>query len=271
MLIDTHCHYNLDPLWGNGASWQEHWQQAQAKGVQGSIVVGTDALTSKIAVDIAQTNSALYAAVGVHPTELSASSDDEQPNLPIVIQELDQLLTNSKVVAVGEIGFDYFRTPAQDLDAQREIQKDWCNQQLALAKKYRKVTIFHVRDKAEFAYLDTLTAIKEANLNNNFVLHCFSGPPTYIEEAIELGAYFGIAANITYPNAQNLRDYLKIIPQDKLLLETDAPFLPPQQHRGNVCQPWMVSLTAEYLKTQLSIEPEKLTANAQTCFGVSFK
>ncbi len=242
MIIDTHCHYNLPLLFDH---WQQHWQTAQDRGVLKSIVVGADLATSQRAVEIANQTPNLLAAVGVHPDEVG------QP-----VPELKQLSTHPKVIAVGEVGLDYYRLSATNKTAVINRQQDLFKQQIELANQLKLPLIVHVRDQEtpetvtiNNAYWDTLQLIKaHYQFDRPFILHCVSGPLNYIKQALEMGAYIGVAANVTYKNAHLIREIVKITPPDRLLVETDAPFLPPQTYRGQICEPWMIVETDQYLK-----------------------
>ncbi len=254
MIIDTHCHYNLDPLYQD---WQRHWQNAQSYGVTASVVVGTDLETSTRAIEIAAHESGLTATVGIHP---NATQNPKQEVL-----ELTKLLNqHPEIVAIGEVGLDYFRLPKSKTERTklRELQQQSLRLQLELANQRDLPVILHVRDRLipeepshGNAYWDTLEVLRE-QLPKLFVLHCISGPTSYLQAMLELGAYVGVAANVTYPTANYLRELLKLVPHDRLVLETDAPFLPPQSHRGQVCEPWMIAETAAYAKNALKITLE---------------
>lgn len=243
-IIDTHCHYNMEPLY---ADWRTHWQKAQENGVVRSIIPGTDLETSRRAVEIAEQDPALQALVGMHPGLIVETS----PVLEEVVQEFERLLASEKVVGIGEIGLDYFHTTSEDERAQQRV---WLAAQLELATKYSAPIALHVRDKespeervAGNAYWDTMSALEAAEFSGEFILHCVSGPVSYVTQLVAQGAYVSFAGNLTYPKAQAIRDYLKLVEPNKILCETDAPFLPPQQFRGQVCEPWMIRHTAEFL------------------------
>lgn len=266
MLIDTHVHYNLDPLFGNGA-WRAHWQKAQDAGIGKAILVGTQIKTSQIALEIAQQQKQMYAAVGIHPTELKVSDED--------IQALETLVTLPSVVAVGETGLDYYRL-------QNQAQKnDICQDQqrlfelhIQIAKKHDLPLIVHVRDTDApeektpgNAYWDALTILQKHDVKQ-FTLHCVSGPLSYVKAAVEMGGYMGFDGNITYPNAKHIRNLFQAVPEDRRLLETDAPYLPPQDFRGQVCEPWMMTKTAEYIEREFNVDQNGFTQNAERLFHV---
>jgi len=248
MIIDTHVHYNLSPLLEN---WQSHLKTAKKHGVTQSIVVGTDLASSQLAIDIAEQDPHLFATVGIHPHEMNHLVETR------LIASLQDLIKNNlaKIVAIGEIGLDYHY---QKNNHQRQLFIS----QIKLANEFNLPLSIHVRD----AYDDALEILQQHPPASEFVLHCFSGDEHYVQEAIKLGAYFGVDGNITYKNAQKLRDLLKLIPPDKVLLETDAPYLPPEPHRGKTCEPWMISATAQYLKDNFGISEAQLAINSKNCF-----
>lgn len=316
MIIDTHCHYNLEPL---AADWQNHWQAAQDKGVTASVIVGTSVETSQKAIIQAESDNRLVASVGIHPNYWQRQHTAEKPVTPEMIteqlQKLDALIathqtaasaTNkSKIVAIGETGLDYFRQDKKALafEQLKQNQQLAFKMQLDLASKYSLPVILHVRDDAVLsdssttdslaeaqnpnatqtplanAYWDTYSMIKSHilhlghdNLSEkptnslNFILHCVSGPTEYVRAMVELGAYVGVAANVTYKSADHLRSLVQMVPHDKLLLETDAPFLPPHRYRGQICEPWMIAETAAYLFDLVKSDFQQLITNSTTLF-----
>ncbi len=278
MIIDTHCHYNISPLWSDEqpTAWQQHWDSARDHGVVGSIVVGVNAQTNEQAIEIAKTDHRLIAAVGFHPTD---DLPDTQPITPeytaATLQTIEQtiraLCSTNPVAAIGEVGLDYFRLSSDPEQANACIthQKAVCALQLSLAAEFELPLILHVRDGANrtAAYDDILELLKtKASFAKPFILHCVSGPLPYIAEAIALGAYIGVAGNVTYPSAQAIRDIVQSVPKNRVLLETDAPFLAPQSHRGKPCEPWMIADTAEYVSTQLALSPEQIIENSLQVF-----
>lgn len=260
MIFDTHVHYNLEPFL---LTWKEYWNEAQRDGVGKSLVVGTDLQTSKEAIGIAEQDEHLFAAVGIHPDE--KFSETEMHDL---IQKLDTLLGSSKkIVALGECGLDYFHITKEQPERDKIIalQTSLFEQQVLLAKKHNFPLTIHCRD----AYNDMLSLLK-AHKPDRFVLHCMSGTSEYLQQMIELGAYISFAGNITYPSAEPLRALVRQTPKDRLLVETDAPFLAPQQWRGKTNRPAYIKSTVQTLADihQLSYEEcEHLTTeNAERFF-----
>lgn len=254
-IIDTHCHYNMDPLF---ADWPAHWAKAKEHGVQFSWIPGTTLETSRRAMEIAQTDSAFTPFFGVHPTHVM----DGEFDLEITISQLNRLRDKAEaagitVGGVGEVGLDYFRI-AKDNQQERQQQRLWLRAFLDLANEWHAPVILHVRDQetpeeptSDNAYWDTYKIVQEVGIEADFTLHCASGPKEYIQKMLDLGAYVGFDGNITYPNAHAIRAIWNMVPADHRLLETDAPFLPPQPHRGQLCEPWMIRETADWIQREL--------------------
>jgi len=259
MIVDTHCHYNLDPLF---SEWENHWEKAQTAGVVATVVVGTNLDTSKKAIALAEKNPHFVAAAGIHPNHFREAEQLTE------IDKLNVLLENKNVVALGEIGLDYFRLSDSETDARiKELQKKAFRAQLEIAVKHQLSVCLHVRDTSDQAYFDTLEILASVKRNDvPFILHCVSGPKDYIKKALELGAYLGVAANSTYPKSTAIRAAIELAPVERLLLETDAPFLPPQVYRGQVCAPWMITETADSLFSQKNISHDQILSNTQAAF-----
>ncbi|MDA1079561.1 MAG: TatD family hydrolase [bacterium] len=259
MIVDTHCHYNLEPLL---SSWETHWENAKSAGVIASVVVGTNLDTSKKAIELAGKNPHFAATVGFHPNYFKLEEQLDE------ISQLEALASAEKVVAIGEIGLDYFRlsdSPADEVV--KEVQKQALRAQLAIAAKYSLPTCIHVRDKGAVAYfelLEILSSVKQESAP--CILHCVSGPSEYIQKAVQLGVYIGVAGNSTYPKSDTIRSAIALAPIDKILLETDAPYLPPQSHRGQTCEPWMMSETADSLYINRKITADQILSNTQAAF-----
>lgn len=283
-IVDTHCHYNLEPLYSGKPShfsiepesplrtlsWQDHWKKAQDRGVIGSVVVGTTLETSLQAVEISAKDPHLVASLGIHPHFAPEVTVKETEAL------FTQILNSSseKIVALGETGLDYFKLSSESPDFATISQKqhEMFRLHIDLAKRYSLPLIIHVRDNENQAYQETLQILKESiTPGMKFVLHCASGPTAYIQEAILLGGYIGFDGNSTYKNAGAIRELILQTPPDRLLLETDAPYLPPQNHRGKVCEPWMIAETAEHAQSVLHISLEKIQENTQEFFQYDFE
>ena len=262
-IIDSHCHYNLDPFYLN---WKQHWQTAQAAGVIGAVVVGTDLESSRKACDIAAQEPRLVAAVGLHPSTFTAQSEQVSPE--ILLRMLDELRQSGPVSALGETGLDYFRLTGStsELEKIKHVQKTAFTAHLVVAADQKLPVLVHVRDQGEAAYADVLELIKPYANSFPIILHCFSGPDWYLDKALEFGCYISFAGNITYPTAAVLRTHCKKVPPQQLLVETDAPFLPPQAHRGQTCEPRFIVETVQYLRDELGISPSELVNTARSIF-----
>lgn len=264
-IFDTHCHYNLEPLVKN---WQEHWQAAQAAGVSQSMVVGVNYETSLTAVEISQAAENLYAAIGIHPTDWSENpGQDVNSEIEKIAQLLLKTKTeNSPIKALGETGLDYYWLPDNGQIFQ-EQQKKSLRDHLKLGLEHTLPVILHVRDKTTpeqptegNAYWDLISILSEFQSLPKLILHCISGPLAYLKKSQEYDVFVGVAGNVTYPSADHIRSLVLHIPDHRILLETDAPFLPPQTYRGQTCEPKMISKTAEFMEsfkpgsTQLAFE-----------------
>ena len=218
-IFDTHCHL-----------MSKYYQQeevilllkaAYLAKVRAILNVGYDLKTSKKAVfqvyeyENEQNIPNLYAAVGIHPTEVGQCDEN-------TIKQLTELIQTGKVIAVGEIGLDYFHkitSPAS--------QKKWFKKQLLLAKHFNLPVLLHIRDAFEDAY----QIIVELNIKYG-LLHCFTGSKKIAEKFLALGFYISFAGNLTYKNAKVLQEIIPIIPNNRILVETDAPYLTPEPLRG---------------------------------------
>lgn len=260
-VFDSHCHYNLEPLLSD---WQHYWREAQEAGVSGCVNVGTTVETSGIALHQASQTENMWCSVGLHPHEAQEHLDLD---IESEIAELEKLLksdTNKKVVAIGEIGLDYYRLPKNKTEkrAIRENQRNLCSAQLQLALKHNLPIILHIRDHIisdeqieNNAYWDMWRLLEAEYLNEKhagFILHCASGPKSFVQKCIDAGAYVSFAGNVTYPNAEHLRNLLTMVPEDKILVETDAPYLAPQKFRGQMCEPRFVVETANLVGKETS-------------------
>ncbi len=280
-IFDTHCHYNLEPF---SQDWQTHWQKAQTEGVTHSTIVSVDIATSKVALELAEKESHFHPILGCHPgyyQELVEQTQEGTENLQksvrenllqLIEAEKKELLTliNSKVVAIGETGLDYFRLP-EDENAQliKELQQAAFRAHIQIAQEKKLPLVIHARDKSTEAYQDILQILGDTHFDGKFILHCVSGPSEYVQQAIQMGAYLGLAGNITYKNSEHLRELALFAPANRLLLETDAPFLPPIPFRGKPCEPWMIRDTAEYVKNELNLDIDQIYDNSFEIFNVS--
>jgi TatD DNase family protein len=254
MLIDTHAHLDFPELSNDLASVMERAGQADVKRI---VTIGIDLPSSERAVELAHSLDNVFSAVGIHPHGAHHLEREE-------LDLLRSLALRERVVAIGEIGLDYYR------DRQpRLIQRECFHQQLKLACEHRKPAIFHIRD----AYDDFLEIIPGyANRLKAGVVHCFSGDWQVARRCLDLGLYLSIPGTVTFSKAEVLREVVRLAPPDRLLLETDAPFLAPVPYRGKVNEPSFVSHTAMKVAELRGCTLEEIaaqtTANAGEALGL---
>lgn len=226
MLIDSHAHLD-DKRFDRDR--EKVIEDLKSNGVEIVIDPGCDILTSVKAVSLAKKYDCIYAAVGIHPHE-AEDMDDE------TIDVLRNLSENKKVVAIGEIGLDYYYD-----NSPRDLQKKWFEKQVELAKEVDLPIIVHDRD----AHQDTFDIIKKHSGDNlRGVIHCYSGGIELAKEFVKLGFYISFAGPITFKNAKVSKQVVKELPMDKILIETDSPYLTPHPHRGKRNEPLYVSFVA---------------------------
>ncbi len=259
-LIDTHAHLDFrqfDP------DRQKVLRRALDAGVGAILTVGTDLASSRRAAALAARHRSVFAAVGMHPHD-AAKLDGE------TLAQLRGLAKQPRVVAVGEIGLDYYRDRSP-----REAQRRAFRAQLAWAAKLGKPTIIHDRD-AHDEVLHTLSdwaaGLKGSPLAGRLgVLHTFSGDLVMAEKAVDLGFYISISGPVTYKNERRLPEIVRALPLDRLLVETDCPFLTPHPHRGRRNEPAYVRLVAERIAELRGMDVDEFaqatTENAQRLFG----
>ena len=245
-MIDTHAH--LDVLEdADGAV-----ERARAVGVTRIVSVGTDPESWRRTLAIVNRHDRVYAALGLHPHE---AADEE------AIVALRDALADPRAVGVGETGLDYYRDHAP-----RDAQRRTFAAQLELAAELRKPAIIHTRA----AESDTVSML--ASFEGTTVMHCFSSAPL-LEPALERGWYVSFAGNVTYKNAYDLRAAARAVPAERLLAETDSPYLAPQPKRGKSNEPAYVVHTVAALAEARGEDADELAAqidaNANECFGLS--
>lgn len=255
MFFDSHAH--LDDLKYNNDR-HEMLLRAKDAGVSRIINVGYDIPSSKRSVDLAEAYDFIYAAVGVHPHDAADAGDN-------ALDKLRELAGNPKVVAIGEIGLDYYR----DLSP-RDIQKQMFRNQIRLAAELGKPIIVHDRD----AHGDVMAVLKEENAQEiGGVLHCFSGSVEMARECLKMGFYISIAGPVTFHNASKLQEVAAQVPLNRLLIETDSPYLTPEPFRGKRNESAYVVKVAEKIAALKNIPVEELakaaTDNTKRLFGIN--
>ncbi len=214
-MIDSHCHIN-DELYINNP--KEYVEEARKSGVETLLVVGFDRKSSEDAVRIANQFEGVYAAVGIHPSDVKKMKEND-------LQKIEELISNKKVIAIGEIGLDYYWDKEPKI---KEQQKEFFIKQIELANKYNLPISIHCRD----AYEDTLNILKNHPVKRAGVMHCYSGSLEMSNEFLKLGFVLGIGGTCTFKNAAKPKDIAAKVPQNSYLLETDSPYLTPTPFRG---------------------------------------
>ena len=259
-VYDNHCHLDIDdgddPL-----SLTEQLTRAERVGVAGVVQSSGDLASSRWAVRAAEQDPRVLASVAIHPNDAPVYAADGA--LEQAIAEIDELAAHPRVRAIGETGLDFFRTgedgwPAQHASFEAHIE---------LAKKHGIAMQIHDRD----AHREVLDTLHRVGAPDRTVFHCFSGDAAVAREAVEVGCWISFAGNVTFRNAQNLRDALDVTPREKILVETDAPFLTPMPYRGRPNAPYLVPLTmrfiAEHLGTDLDELCAQVAANTVAVYG----
>jgi TatD DNase family protein len=252
-MIDTHCHLDFkdyrDDLDGV-------LDRAAKAGVEKMITVGIDGASNRAAVALAKKYDNIFAAVGFHPNN---SPEDTRQFWP----ELAQLVKEQKVVAVGETGLDYYRDRVA-----KDVQREAFIRHIALARENDLPIIVHCRE----AYDDCYAILKALPRPVVGVMHCFSGTVADAKRFLELGMLISVAGPVTYPNANKLREVVKSVQPEQMMLETDAPFLAPQAYRGERNEPAYVRYVATSLAVIHGLSPQDIyritTLNANALFGV---
>ena len=259
-VVDNHCH--LDIADGDWLPTEEALAEATAVGVPRVVQIGCDLPGARWAVEVAERFDAIVAGVALHPNEAPGLS--ARAELEAALTEIERLATGSdRVRAVGETGLDYFRTDEDGRPAQQESFR----RHIDLAKRLGKTLVIHDRD----AHDDVLRLLDEEGVPDRVVMHCFSGDAAFARACLDRGAWLSFAGTVTFKNAAPLREALRVTPRDRLLVETDAPYLTPMPHRGRPNASYLVPLTvramAETLGADLHALCEVIDANTDAAFG----
>jgi len=260
MFTDTHAHLDYPDYKDD---LDEVIRRAAEAGVSKVITIGIGRDSIPRSLALCERYPHVFAAVGAHPTALEDLRMDEW-------DLLEKAATHPKVVAIGETGLDYHRLPADGVDAYKQRQHDYFLRQLELAKKLGKPAVIHCRD----AYPDTLKVLKAFGRfrDEPGVMHCFASDVATAKEVFELGYVISTGGVLTFKNAPALREVVAATPHDKLLLETDCPYLAPVPHRGKRNEPGYTKLVAEKLAEVWNIPLEEVSrkteANVKRVFGI---
>ena len=257
MIIDTHIHLDDERYRDDIDSVLK---KARENGVERFIIPGADASTIGRALELAEKYDDVYFAIGIHPYDLDGFDT----------LDFEAYIHHPKCVAIGECGLDYYRLEGTDEEkaAQKAAQKRIFTAQIILAKKYKKPLIIHIRDASR----DSKEILLEMGAGEvGGVLHCYNADEELLSLADD-NFYFGIGGVVTFKNAKKLVNVLPKIPKEKLLIETDGPYLTPHPHRGKRNEPLYTTLVADKMSELLNIDVDKIadltTINAQKLFDI---
>jgi TatD DNase family protein len=262
-VVDNHCHLDMSAVRDDAPlEVGEALRLSASVGVPRIVQIGCDLPGARWAVETAQAHDAVVAAVALHPNEAPRLAEED--GLDDALAEVDRLAGSSqRVRAVGETGLDYYRTEPPGRAAQHASFRA----HIALAKKHARTLVVHDRE----AHADVLRILDEEGAPERVVMHCFSGDAEFATACVERGFWLSYAGTVTFKNAQPLRDALAVTPPDRMLVETDAPFLTPMPYRGRPNASYLVPLTvtsmAETLGTDVAALCRSIDANTERAFG----
>jgi TatD DNase family protein len=253
MLVDSHAHLEMRHF---AEDLPQVIERAEKNGLRYILTIGVDTKSSKRSIEIANHYQMVYAAIGIHPHDAKDHGLES-------IEELKKLAQHPRVLAIGEIGLDYYRLYSPKKEQQRIFR-----QQLCLAKELGLPIIIHNRD----SHSDLLKIMdEEQGWDLGGVFHCFAGDMTFAQHCLDKGFYLSFAGNITYLKAHRLREVLSHIPLNRLLIETDCPYITPQAYRGKRNEPCFVIETARAAANCKSISEEELGEAVTNNFVSLFK
>ncbi len=262
MLIDTHCH--LDYEYDDGKGPAELVAEARAAGVEALVTIGVEAASIERLPSISEKFENVYFTVGVHPHEAAAMKDED-------LVRLREAAKHPKCRAIGEIGLDYHYDHSP-----REIQRARLEQLLDLAVESKLPVVIHSRDGEDdlLPALERYAAKVKSQGGDRIpgIIHCFTGTQKFAEACVAIGFYISFSGILTFKKADDLRESARLLPLDRILVETDSPYLAPMPYRGKKCEPSMVVQTAKKLAEVRGITFEEVaaatTANAKRVFGI---
>lgn len=252
-MIDTHAHLNFYHF---DKDVDDVIKTSFDRGIESILIVGTNVETSRQAILRAKDNKRLFATVGIHPQEIEEAEK---------FSKIEEFSSDEKVVAIGETGLDYYRL-GENLEQEKEAQKELLIKHVSLAKKKDLPLVFHNRDSHE----DFYQIVKDKDVRG--VIHCYTGNVDFAKKILDLGFMISFTGIITFDRGADLAEVIKQIPLDRMMVETDAPFLAPVPYRGKRAEPWMVKEVIQKIAdikglTFQEVE-EKTSSNAKDFFGI---
>ncbi len=253
-FIDTHSHIDFEDFQEDFAGVISGCKEV---GVDKIIIPGVTIQDTQRIIDLADAYTEVFATVGVHPSEAKTWNENSYDYLKKVAQ-------NNKVVGIGEIGLDYYWDKSFN-----DVQKEVLRAQIELAKDLKKPIVIHDRE----AHQDTFNILKETNAQEvGVVMHCFSGSVEFMQECVKEGFYISLGGVVTFKNAVKPKEVAKAVPLDRLMLETDAPYLAPVPYRGKTNSPIYIPVIAQFIAELRGISVEEVaqitTENAKSFFGI---
>ena len=246
MIFESHAHYDDRQF---DVDREKLLESLPFQNVGVIVNVGSDIRSSKESITLAHQYDYIYAAIGVHPDEVDTMKEAD-------MEELSHMAKEDKVVAIGEIGLDYFR---KEGNVYKSVQKEWFCRQLDLAKEIEKPVIIHSRDAAE----DTIQILRDfrkenPQIENPGVIHCYSYSPELAKEYVAMGFYIGIGGVVTFKNAKKLVETVAQIPLERILVETDSPYLCPEPNRGKRNDSSQIRYVIDRIADIRGIAPEEV-------------
>ncbi|MDF2037330.1 TatD family hydrolase [Cytobacillus oceanisediminis] len=255
MFFDTHAHLNAEQY---NEDLQEVIDRAQNEGISNIVVVGFDRPTIEKAMELTEKYDFIYASVGWHPVDAIDMTEDD-------LQWIEELSSHPKVVALGEMGLDYYWDKSP-----KDIQQEVFRKQIRLAKKVKLPIVIHNRE----ATADIVEILKEEGAGEvGGIMHCFSGSPEIAKECVDMNFFISLGGPVTFKNAKKPKEVADVIPLEKLLIETDCPYLTPHPFRGKRNEPSYVKFVAEQIAEIKGLSVEEVaqatTENAKKLFGIN--
>ncbi|RIW29880.1 TatD family deoxyribonuclease [Bacillus salacetis] len=255
MLFDTHVHLNAEQF---DEDLEEVIGRAQDEGVRNMVVVGFDRPTINKAMELVERYDFLYAAIGWHPVDAIDMTDDD-------LKWIEELSAHQKVVAIGETGLDYHWDKSP-----KDVQQEAFRKQIRLAKKVKLPIVIHNREATQ----DIIDILQEEDAKEvGGIMHCFSGSPETARVCLEMNFLISLGGPVTFKNAKKPKEVAEEVPLDKLLIETDCPYLAPHPYRGKRNEPSYVKLVAEQIAELKGITLDEVaqstTQNAKKIFGIN--
>lgn len=251
-LFDSHSHYNDEKF---DIDREQIIKEVYEAGITRTVCVGYNVEKSKFALEIANSHDSIFATCGISPNDIEDFSLEN-------LREIEKIGKNKKIVAIGEIGLDYYWNKEN-----KEKQKELFIKQIEIANRLDKPIVIHTRD----AYIDTIEILKKHQVNKKGIFHCCPLNQELIKEGLKLGFYISFSGNITFKNAKS-EAILELVPMDKMLIETDSPYLTPEPFRGKRNNPSMVKLVAQRVSEVKKVPIETVTEitykNANEIFNI---